>query len=137
MLSLENLTKKYGDFTALNGLSLEIADGQLHGFVGPNGAGKTTTMRILATLLKPTSGTAMIDGVDVVRNGSEARKQIGYMPDFFGVYDSLKCWEYLDEQGNLYCQFRPKVAESYIDIPEPTLTLEGRVKEGGETHAEP
>ena len=102
MLSLEKLTKKYGDFIALNGLSLEIADGQLHGFVGPNGAGKTTTMRILATLLKPTSGTATIDGVDVVRNGTEARRLIGYMPDFFGVYDSLKCWEYLDFYARCY-----------------------------------
>ena len=61
MLSLENLTKMYGGFTALDRLSLEIEDGRLHGFVGPNGAGKTTTMRILATLLKPTSGTAKID----------------------------------------------------------------------------
>lgn len=102
MLSLDKLTKKYGDFTALNGLSLEIAEGQLHGFVGPNGAGKTTTMRILATLLRPTSGTATIDGVDVVKNGNEARKLIGYMPDFFGVYDSLKCWEYLDFYGRCY-----------------------------------
>ena len=66
MLKLDHLTKNYGNFTALDGLSLEIADGQLHGFVGPNGAGKTTTMRILATLLKPTSGTAVIDGADVV-----------------------------------------------------------------------
>ena len=60
MLTLDRLTKKYGDFTALDGLSLEISGGQLHGFVGPNGAGKTTTMRILATLLKPTSGTASV-----------------------------------------------------------------------------
>lgn len=102
MLKLDQLTKKYGDFTALNGLSLEIADGQLHGFVGPNGAGKTTTMRILATLLKPTSGTASVDGTDVVRNPSEARRLIGYMPDFFGVYDNLKCWEYLDFYGRCY-----------------------------------
>ena len=102
MLKLDRLTKKYGEFTALNGLSLEIADGQLHGFVGPNGAGKTTTMRILATLLKPTSGTASVDGTDVVRNPSEARRLIGYMPDFFGVYDNLKCWEYLDFYGRCY-----------------------------------
>ena len=102
MLKLDQLTKKYGEFTALNGLSLEIADGQLHGFVGPNGAGKTTTMRILATLLKPTSGTAFVDGTDVVRNPSEARRLIGYMPDFFGVYDNLKCWEYLDFYGRCY-----------------------------------
>ena len=102
MLKLDRLTKKYGNFTALDGLSLEIEDGRLHGFVGPNGAGKTTTMRILATLLRPTSGTASIDGVDVVRSGREARKLIGYMPDFFGVYDSLKSWEYLDFYGRCY-----------------------------------
>ena len=119
MLSLDHLTKKYGNFTALDGLSLEIADGQLHGFVGPNGAGKTTTMRILATLLKPTSGTAAIDGIDVVRNGSEARKQIGYMPDFFGVYDSLKCWEYLDFYGRCYhlpSAERKKMTERLLDL---------------------
>ena len=119
MLSLEKLTKKYGDFTALNGLSLEIADGQLHGFVGPNGAGKTTTMRILATLLKPTSGTATIDGVDVVRSGTEARRLIGYMPDFFGVYDSLKCWEYLDFYARCYripSADRKKMTERLLDL---------------------
>ena len=102
MLRLDRLTKVYGTFPALNGLSLEIAGGQLHGFVGPNGAGKTTTMRIIATLLAPTSGTVEIDGVDVVQHGSEARKLIGYMPDFFGVYDNLKCWEYLDFYGRCY-----------------------------------
>ncbi len=102
MLTIDRLTKKYGDFTALDGLSLEISGGQLHGFVGPNGAGKTTTMRILATLLKPTSGTASVDGADVVKNAAEARRRIGYMPDFFGVYDSLKCWEYLDFYGRCY-----------------------------------
>lgn len=119
MLSLNKLTKKYGSFTALNGLSLEIADGQLHGFVGPNGAGKTTTMRILATLLKPTSGTATIDGVDVVRNGSEARRLIGYMPDFFGVYDSLKCWEYLDFYARCYripSAERKKMTERLLEL---------------------
>ena len=119
MLSLENLTKRYGNFTALNGLSLEIEDGQLHGFVGPNGAGKTTTMRILATLLKPTSGTAAIDGVDVVRNGTEARRLIGYMPDFFGVYDSLKCWEYLDFYARCYripAAERKKMTERLLEL---------------------
>ena len=96
MLKLCELSKSYGQVQALDALSLEIGEGQLHGFVGPNGAGKTTTMRILATLLKPTSGTAQVNGADVVRSPAEARKQIGWMPDFFGVYDSLKSWEYLD-----------------------------------------
>ena len=119
MLILDRLTKKYGDFTALDGLSLEIADGQLHGFVGPNGAGKTTTMRILATLLKPTSGTASVDGADVVRNAAEARRRIGYMPDFFGVYDSLKCWEYLDFYGRccrLPAAERKQMTDRLLDL---------------------
>ena len=102
MLKIDNLTKNYGSFPALKGLSLEIPDGALHGFVGPNGAGKTTTMRILATLMKPTSGTAFVDGTDVVKDGQKARKLVGYMPDFFGVYDSLKCWEYLDFYARCY-----------------------------------
>ena len=72
MLTIEHLTKHYGKFPALEDLNLEIPDRVLHGFVGPNGAGKTTTMRILATLMSPTSGTASIDGVDVVKKGNEA-----------------------------------------------------------------
>ena len=102
MLKIENLSKNYGRFPALTDLSLEIPDGALHGFVGPNGAGKTTTMRILATLMKPTSGTAYVDGTDVVKEGQKARKLVGYMPDFFGVYDNLKCWEYLDFYARCY-----------------------------------
>ena len=102
MLKIDRLAKNYGKFPALKGISVEIPDGTLHGFVGPNGAGKTTTMRILATLMPPTSGTAYIEGVDITREGQKARKLIGYMPDFFGVYDNLKCWEYLDFYARCY-----------------------------------
>ena len=102
MLRIEHLSKDYGKFTALRDLSLEIPEGALHGFVGPNGAGKTTTMRILATLMDPTSGTAYVDNTDIVRDGTKARKLVGYMPDFFGVYDNLKCWEYLDFYARCY-----------------------------------
>ena len=102
MLIIDHLCKNYGSFPALRDLSLEIPDGALHGFVGPNGAGKTTTMRILATLMKPTSGTAYVNDTDVVKDGQKARKLVGYMPDFFGVYDSLKCWEYLDFYARCY-----------------------------------
>ena len=102
MLKIDHLSKNYNKFPALKDLSLEIPDGALHGFVGPNGAGKTTTMRILATLMKPTSGTAYVDGCDVIRDAQKARKLVGYMPDFFGVYDNLKCWEYLDFYARCY-----------------------------------
>ncbi len=96
MLEIQDLKRFYGAYPALKGISLKIGEGELHGFVGPNGAGKTTTIRILATLMKPSSGTARIDGVDLVAQPRKARDLIGYMPDFFGVYDHLKCWEYLD-----------------------------------------
>lgn len=102
MLVLDGLTRYYGSFLALDHLSLTIHDGELHGFVGPNGAGKTTTMRILATLLKPTEGTAALDGVDVADHPREIRRLMGYMPDFFGVYDRLKAWEYLDFYARCY-----------------------------------
>ena len=96
MIRCDKLTKQYGKKLALDAFDLTIDDGELHGFVGPNGAGKTTTMRILATLMRPTSGKAFIDGVDVCAQPQKARALVGYMPDFFGVYDNLKAWEYLD-----------------------------------------
>ncbi len=102
MLVLDQLTRYYGSFLALDHLSMTIGDGELHGFVGPNGAGKTTTMRILATLLKPTSGSAVMDGVDIEKNPREIHRMVGYMPDFFGVYDRLKTWEYLDFYARCY-----------------------------------
>ena len=102
MLEIKELTRVYGRFTALNHLNIQIGDGELHGFVGPNGAGKSTTMRILATLLPPTSGTAVMDGVDVRKAPRRMRELIGYMPDFFGVYDRLKTWEYLDFYARCY-----------------------------------
>lgn len=114
MLVLDGLTRYYGSFLALDHLSLTIHDGELHGFVGPNGAGKTTTMRILATLLKPTEGTATLDGVDVAGRPREIRRLMGYMPDFFGVYDRLKSWEYLDFYARCY-GFGPKERRRMTD----------------------
>jgi ABC-2 type transport system ATP-binding protein len=96
IIEIQGLTKKYGDLTALNDLTLNIQEGEVFGFVGPNGAGKTTTMRILTTLLKPTSGKAWVAGESVIDNPRAVRRNIGYMPDFFGVYDDMKVWEYLD-----------------------------------------
>ena len=96
MIRCENLRRTYGKTVAVDNLNLHIEAGELHAFVGPNGAGKTTAMRILATLMKPTSGDAFVDGVSVSESPQQARKLVGYMPDFFGVYDNLKAWEYLD-----------------------------------------
>ena len=96
MIKTQNLTKDYGDLTAVSNLNLTIQQGDIFGFIGPNGAGKTTTMRILVTLLEPTHGTAFIDGLDVRKHGKKIRRLVGYMPDFMGVYDDLKVFEYLE-----------------------------------------
>ncbi|MFS0557516.1 ABC transporter ATP-binding protein [Brevibacillus sp. 179-C9.3 HS] len=102
MIQIKNLRKRYGKMEALKGLSLEIDKGTVFGFVGPNGAGKSTTMSILATLLEPTSGKAYVGGYEVTKHPKEVRKLIGYMPDFFGVYDNLTAEEYLDFYGANY-----------------------------------
>ena len=96
MIETKNLTKNYGNLTAVDDLNLTIQDGDIFGFIGPNGAGKTTTMRILVTLLEPTRGKAFINGLDVRRHGKKVRRLVGYMPDFMGVYDDLKVFEYLE-----------------------------------------
>jgi len=96
MIEIKGLTKYYGSLAALSDLNLQIDEGEIFGFIGPNGAGKTTTMRILATLLEPTRGQAFIDGLNVCTNGLRVRRLVGYMPDFMGVYDDLKVFEYLE-----------------------------------------
>jgi len=96
IIEIDGLTKRYGQLTALEELSLQVEEGTVVGFIGPNGAGKTTTMRILTTLLKPTAGRARIAGYSVTQEPRKVRKVVGYMPDFFGVYEDMKVWEYLD-----------------------------------------
>lgn len=102
MIEIKGLSKSFGSFHALKSLDLTIARGKVFGFVGPNGAGKSTTMSILATLLSPSSGYAKVDGFDVTKHPAEVRKRIGYMPDFFGVYDQFKAVEYLHFYGASY-----------------------------------
>ncbi len=96
IIETRHLTKRYTRLTAVNELSLSVEQGAIYGFVGPNGAGKTTTMRMLTTLLQPTSGQAWVAGCSIARDPRGVRRAIGYMPDFFGVYDDMKVWEYLD-----------------------------------------
>src|SRR5437867_3791938 len=97
-----NLTKRYGSLTALDRLTLELEPGDVFGFIGPNGAGKSTTMKILAGLLEPTSGDAAVLGKRVAGNGDFVRRNIGYMPDFIGVYEDLKVSEYLEFFASAY-----------------------------------
>lgn len=96
MIETRDLTKMYGDLYALNRLTLKLERGDVYGFIGPNGAGKTTTMRILATLLNPTYGEASVCGYSIYNGAKEIRRLMGYMPDFFGVYDDMKVIEYLE-----------------------------------------
>jgi ABC-2 type transport system ATP-binding protein len=97
-----NLTKKFGDFTAVDGISFTIRRGEIFGFLGPNGAGKTTTIRMLLGLLRPTSGTARVLGFDVARQPEEVRKRIGYMSQRFSLYNDLTVSENLDFYGRTY-----------------------------------
>ncbi len=115
MIETIGLTKKYGSFYALQDLNLIVEDSTVFGFVGANGAGKSTTFSILATLLQPTAGDAFINGMSVTKNPQDVRRQIGYMPDFFGVYDQLKTDEYLDFYGASY-GIKPK--ERAVLIPK-------------------
>src|SRR5947207_6831585 len=96
------MTRVYGRMIALKALNLTVHRSDLFGFIGSNGAGKTTTLRILATFLAPSSGTAQVLGHDVVRDADAVRHVIGYMPDFFGVYKDMEVTEYLDFFGACY-----------------------------------
>lgn len=96
IIELRGITKRYGTLTAVEDLNLHVEEGTVFGFIGPNGAGKTTTMRILTTLLRPSAGEAWVAGHSITDSPRDVRRAIGYMPDFFGVYEDMKVWEYLD-----------------------------------------
>ncbi len=96
MIELTGFGKDYGEFTAVQSLDLQIAEGEMFGFIGPNGAGKSTSIRFLATLLRATRGEGTINGFSVSKDPMNVRRSVGYMPDAFGVYDGMKVWEFLD-----------------------------------------
>jgi ABC-2 type transport system ATP-binding protein len=119
LITAENLTMVYGKRTALDHVSFEVPEGEIFGFVGPNGAGKTTTLRILAALLEPSEGHASIGGVDVAKQPDLVHSRLGYMPDFFGVYDQLTVSEYLDFYAACYRQpkqRRTKVVAELLEL---------------------
>lgn len=96
MIELRGFGKDYGEFTAVESLDLNIAEGEMFGFIGPNGAGKSTSIRFLATLLRATRGDGSINGYSISEDPMNVRRSVGYMPDAFGVYDGMKVWEFLD-----------------------------------------
>ncbi len=102
MLKIRNLRKLYGNYHALDGLDMEIEEGALYGFVGPNGAGKTTTIKIISGLLMPDAGDVEIDGIDALAQPYRLKEKIGYVPDYFGVYDNLKVSEYMEFFASCY-----------------------------------
>jgi len=119
MIKTEDLTKQYGKLFALKNLKLDLVEGDLFGFIGPNGSGKTTTMKILATLLQPTWGEAYICGLSIYTQPKEIRRLIGFMPDFFGVYDDMKVIEYLEFFAAAYRikgESRKKVCNDVLEL---------------------
>ncbi|MFH2035402.1 MAG: ABC transporter ATP-binding protein [Candidatus Zixiibacteriota bacterium] len=132
-VTIDNLTKKYGDFTAVDRISLEVSEGEIFGFLGANGAGKTTAIRMLCGLLLPSSGTGTVAGYDVFKEHEEIKKNIGYMSQKFSLYGDLTGRENLDFYGSVYQlnrrDLKNRIAEltEYLDLAEfidrPTLSL--------------
>ena len=118
MLYINDLSKNYGSFTAVNHLTLHIPEGDLFGFVGHNGAGKTTTIRIVCGLLKASGGTVRIGGTESAVGSKKMKRLIGYVPDFFGVYDNLKVREYMDMYGSMYGMSSRDIAKLTNDLLE-------------------
>lgn len=130
-IDCRDLVKIFGDITALRGLSYTVRRGEIYGLIGPNGAGKTTTLRIIATLLKPTSGSAEVFGRDVVREASAVRKLISYLPEEAGAYRNLSGREYLDFMAGFYAGSRGEaegMMREAVEISGLGQRLEDRVK---------
>ena len=111
VITTNNLTKTFGDFTAVDAISFEVEKGEIFGFLGANGAGKTTAMRMLCGLSKPTSGNGRVAGFDIAKQSEDVKKNIGYMSQKFSLYDDLKVWENLRLFGGIYGMRDKEIAE--------------------------
>ena len=116
VISTNNLTKKFGTFTAVDSISFEVEKGEIFGFLGANGAGKTTAMRMLCGLSKPTSGSGTVAGFDIDKQSENVKKNIGYMSQKFSLYDDLKVWENLRLFGGIYGMKSKEIAEKTDQI---------------------
>src|SRR5437763_14676729 len=130
MIECRDLAKKYGQLVAVDRLSVKLDQGDVYGFIGPNGSGKTTTMRMLATLLNPSWGEATVCGHSIYTGSKEIRRAIGYMPDFFGVYDDMKVIEYLEFFAAAYRikgPARKKICEEVLELVDLTYKRDALV----------
>ncbi|SNR50790.1 ABC transporter ATP-binding protein [Lutibacter flavus] len=118
VIQVENLTKKFGDFTAVNAISFEVKKGEIFGFLGANGAGKTTAMKMLIGIYKPTSGNAQVASFNVYKNPNEIKKNIGYMSQKFALYDDLTVKENITFFGGIYGLSRSQIKEKTAQLIE-------------------
>ena len=132
MIETIKLTKRYGDLTAANEITLNLEEGDVFGFIGPNGSGKTTTMRMIATLLNPDYGECYVCGQSIYTNPQEIRRMVGYMPDFFGVYDDMTVIEYLEFFASTYRINGPqrrKVCEEKLELVDMSFKRDAMVNQ--------
>ena len=132
MIETRKLTKQYGDLIAVNNLDLVLKEGDVFGFIGPNGSGKTTTMRMLATLLNPDFGEAYVCGMSIYTHPQEIRRLVGFMPDFFGVYDDMTVLEYLEFFAATYRINGPgrrKVCEEKLEMVDMAFKRDAMVNQ--------
>lgn len=132
MIETRNLTKRYGDLVAVNNINLNLGAGDVFGFIGPNGSGKTTTMRMIATLLSPDYGEAYVCGKSIYTHPEEIRRLVGFMPDFFGVYDDMTVLEYLEFFASAYRIKGPqrrKICEEKLELVDMTFKRDAMVNQ--------
>jgi ABC-2 type transport system ATP-binding protein len=132
VIETRRLTKRYGDLIAVNEINLNLADGDVFGFIGPNGSGKTTTMRMIATLLNPDYGECYVCGQSIYTHPQEIRRLVGFMPDFFGVYDDMTVLEYLEFFAATYripASKRRKIAEEKLELVDMAFKRDAMVNQ--------
>ncbi|QDT37215.1 ABC transporter ATP-binding protein [Stratiformator vulcanicus] len=132
MIETRKLTKRYGDLVAVNEINLNLKEGDVFGFIGPNGSGKTTTMRMIATLLPPDYGEAYVCGKSIYTDPEEIRRMVGYMPDFFGVYDDMTVMEYLEFFCSAYRINGPgrrKICEEKLELVDMSFKRDAMVSQ--------
>jgi len=132
VITTRKLTKQYGDLVAVNNIDLDLAEGDVFGFIGPNGSGKTTTMRMIATLLNPTHGEAYVCGKSIYTDPAEIRRLVGFMPDFFGVYDDMTVIEYLEFFAATYridADARRRICEEKLELVDMAFKRDAMVNQ--------